>query len=182
MLLLIAMQGCSHRYIVSGRLQKQLAHGNITRAQYDSSINTFYSTNRDNFTGNVKVKKQGSYVQARPGNTVFKPDYIALKFADSSLVYASYQFDTLSNEVLARAHGTHHRYTTSEGELILEYLLTRDFHVYNILRYARISDNGDTLTFYKTQTLQLRHPKYELENERVYIYDSTLTAIPIMPE
>jgi hypothetical protein len=163
---------------VSNHAQKKLARKEISRAQYDSTMNLLYKLNKHSFKDNSRVKKVGAYVALSYNYLLGKDFYDVYKFGDSGVVFASYQFDTLSNSSMVRAGGRFDRYTANGSELIVEYLLTRDFDLHNIFKYARMSENGDTLVFYKTQNLTGKDSDHKSERKEVYIYNPNLTAIP----
>jgi len=140
-------------------------------------------TNKTNFTAHSKIKLVGSYICTEYSDYYKKNDYRTLKFTDSSIVFKSSRFyEPLNNNTLAQTEGTIYRYTTKENELVLEYLLSKDYELYNIFKYAKISTTGDTLTFYRTETLQRPNEKKMIEREEVYIYNPSLTVLPILPK
>lgn len=174
---------CSVRYRTFSKAAKKLNSGSITRENYDSLLNTFYMTNKTNFTAHSKIKLVGSYICTEYSDYYKKNDYRTLKFTDSSIVFKSSRFyEPLNNNTLAQTEGTIYRYTTKENELVLEYLLSKDYELYNIFKYAKISTTGDTLTFYRTETLQRPNEKKMIEREEVYIYNPSLTVLPILPK
>jgi hypothetical protein len=172
---------CSVRYRTFSKAAEKLINGSIKREKYDSIINTFYITTMTDFKLNSKIKLEGSYLCTEYSDYYKKNDYRILKFTDSSIVFKSYRFYEPTNNVLAKTEGTIYRYNTKENELVLEYLLSRDFELYNILKYARISKTGDSLIFYKTEVSQRPNEKKLNEKEEIYIYHSSLTALPILP-
>ena len=174
---------CSVRYMKFSKAAKRFVNGSISRETYDSLLNTFYVNNKTNFTAHSRIKLAGSYVCADYDDYYNKIDYRTLKFTDSSFVFKSSRFyEPLNNNTLARTEGTNRRYTTKGDELVLEYLLNRDYELYNIFKYAKISRTGDTLTFYRTVNLQRPHEKNTIEKEEMYIYNSSLTVLPILPK
>jgi hypothetical protein len=121
----------------------------------------------------------GSYICTEYNDYLKKNDFRTLKFTDSSIVFKSSRiYEELNNNKIAQTVGVIDRYNTSENELVLEYILFRDFEIYNIFKYAKISITGDTLTFYKTENLQRLNEKKRVEKEEVYIYNPTLTSLP----
>gem|GEM_PF-5729180 len=174
---------CSIRYRTFSKAAKKLNKGSITRENYDSLLNTFYITNKSNFTAHPKIKLVGSYVCSQYSDYYKKNDYRTLKFTDSSIVFKSSRFfEPLNNNILAQTEGTIYRYTAKESEILLEYLLSRDYELYNIYKYAKISTTGDTINFYKTETLQRLNEKKLIESEEIYIYNPSLTVLPILPK
>ena len=173
---------CSVRYRTISLAAKKLNNGSITRENYDSLLNTFYVTNKTNFTTHSKIKLVGSYICTEYSDYYKKIDYQTLKFTDSSIVFKSSRFyDSLNNNTLAQTAGVIYRYNYLGNDLVLEYLLSRDYELYNIFKYAKISTTGDTLTFYRTKNLQRPNEKRKIEREEIYIYNASLTVLPILP-
>ena len=174
---------CSARYMRYYKATRSLNKGKITREEYKSIFNSLYQINNLNFVPNSKIKLVGSYVCKEYSDFFMKDDYRTFKFTDSCIMYASYRlYDSLTNVNLAQTKGGTDRYTTSGDILKVEYLLFRDQDLFNIFRYAKISSSGDTLTFYRTETLQRPNEKKMIEREEIYIYNPTLTVLPILPQ
>jgi hypothetical protein len=173
---------CSARYMEFREALSDLNQGTITREEYSLRINKFYFLNNRNFLPNSKIKQEGSYVNVGYDQFENKKDYRTFKFTNSGVVFASYQFhEPLINSNLAKTEGVKNRYTTNGNELIIEYLLHRDYELFNIFQHAKITENGEKLTFYRTENLQRPESGKESSKEKVYIYDPTLTALPILP-
>lgn len=180
MLLIIS---CSRRYQTFSRTLKKFEKGEISRIEYDSVIQTLYTIQKDNFVMDDRIKLSGAYVAKEYNDYYNTYDYRTVQFTDSIGVIKSYRFtDPLTNSTLRKTQGVLNRYSSKDGNIILENLLSRDFELYNIYRYAEISENGDTLTFFKTKNLQRPNEKKGYEKLEVYIYDSELTARPKLPK
>lgn len=174
---------CSARYMKYYKATRSFNKGKITKQEYQSIFNSLYNINKNNFTPNSRIKYTGSYVCIGYSDYYKKNDYRTLKFSDSSIVIASYKFyDFLTNETLSQTQGGTDRYSTTNDEIKLEYLLFRDQEIYNIFKYAKISTTGDTLTFYRTETLQRPNGKKMIEREEIYIYNPSITVLPILPK
>lgn len=180
MLLVIS---CSRRYQTFSRTLNKFKTGEISRIEYDSVIQTLYTIQKDNFVMDDRIKLSGAYVAKEYSDYYNTYDYRTVQFTDSIGVIKSYRFtDPLTNSTLQQTQGVLNRYSSKDGNIILENLLSRDFELYNIYRYAEISENGDTLTFFKTENLQRPNEKKGFEKLEVYIYDSELTARPNLPK
>ncbi len=174
---------CSTRYMKYYKATRSFNKGKIKKEEYQSIFNSFYNINKNNFTPNSRIKYIGSYVCIGYSDYYNKNDYRTLKFTDSSIVIASYKFyDSLTNETLSQTQGGTDRYTTSNDIIKLEYLLFKNQEIYNIFKYAKISMSGDTLTFYRTETLQRPNEKKMIEREEIFIYNPSLTVLPILPK
>ncbi len=121
----------------------------------------------------------GAYVCKEYSDYYKNYDYKTLHFTDSSFVFKSYRIsEPLTNNTLQQTEGVLNRYSSKDDKIFIEYLLSRDYELYNIYRYAKISNNGDTLTFYKTENLQRPNEKKGFEKPEIYIYNPDLTALP----
>lgn len=183
---------CHPRYISSSIKMRQLEKGKITKEQYTASYQSWYYINSSRFVPSSKLKKEGAYVNTDYDNLQKKVRYLTMKFTDSFTVICSYQiFDTLSNEAIKKVTGVPKRYTANgEGKITFEDLLTRDFNIYNIYRFARISENGDTISFFRNSYKWENDPPIEYKKSSifaseishklsyVYIYHPELTATP----
>ncbi|SFW81499.1 hypothetical protein SAMN05661012_05084 [Chitinophaga sancti] len=114
--------------------------------------------------------------QAPPFNKI---SYNAMRFTDSSFVYYSMRiYDSISNNIVSHNVGSADRFTVEKGEIKHEYLLGRDFEIYNIFMYATISEDGDTIRFYASETYQMSNGRKEKKTVEEFIYNPTLTFIP----
>ncbi len=172
---------CSTRYLKYYKTTLRLNNGKITRAEYDSTIQTIYRLQKNSLKLDDRVKLSGSYVRKENCYSYeeCKMRYMVRKFTDSGMVFQSFWInDSLTNKIFSKSeYGTEH-WTVKDNEIIIEYLLFRDHDVYNIFKYAKISKTGDTLTFYKTENLQRPNEKKRVEKEEIYIYNPTLTSLP----
>jgi hypothetical protein len=172
---------CSLRYRTFINASNKLEKNEYTWIQYDSILNSFYTIQNSNFKLHNKLKLSGSYVCKEYDDFLKKDDYRTFKFTDSCYCFKSYRFYEIpTNNVIFQTEGVIKRHTETNDDLVIEYLLNRDYHLYNILKYAKISDNGDTLTFYKSETVQLPTKSKKPERKEIYIYDPTLTSLPII--
>ena len=126
---------------------------------------------------------KGTYIHESYSDTFKKKDFSSIKFTDSLYSIQSYLFyEAPSNEVISKTPGVKDRYTHKNGEIIIEDLTNKDYQLENIGRFAKISDNGDTLTFYKIENLRVRSFNRKPEKTEKYIYNPEITAIPILRE
>lgn len=198
----ITINGGYRLYLNSSR---QYLDGAITVEQYDSIMGEFYTIDTSKFVYDKRIKTNGCYIKADPAIDIEKKmkeiehydeerkanelkwnqarnaqRYRLLKFTDNGLVMKSGGFGALTNEAITNAYGRgrfRDRYEVVNNELRYEYLFNRHLKLYNIIKTARISDNGDTLTFYKS--VNISQPKdRKPQSKEVYIYYDTLTAIP----
>lgn len=202
----ITINGGYRLYLNSSR---QYLEGVITAEQYDSIMGKFYTIETSKFVYDTRIKTEGCYIKTDPMIDIDKEmkeiehydekkkanilqsyqanneqRYRLIKFTDNGLVMTSGGFRALTNEAITNAYGTgrfRNRYEVVDNELRYEYLFNRHRKLYNIIKTATISDNGDTLTFYKSETIgQSKDRKPQVK--QVYIYYDTLTAIPINKE
>lgn len=188
---------------------RQYSDGVISAEQYDSIMGKFYTIDTSKFVYDTRIKTEGCYIKADPEIDIDKEmkeivhydeekkanilqsyqanneqRYRLIKFTDNGLVMTSGGFGALTNEAITNAYGVGRytkRYEVVNNELRYEYLFNRHRKLYNIIKTATISDNGDTLTFYKSVTIG--QPKdRKPQSKEVYIYYDTLTAIPINRE
>jgi len=187
----------------------QYSEGVISGEQYDSIMGRFYTIDTSKFVYDERIKTNGCYIKIGPEIEIDEKmkeiehydeerkanelkwyqagnaqRYRLMKFTDNGLVMLSGGFGALTNEAITNAYGVGRyteRYEVVNNELRYEYLLHRDWTLYNIIKTASISDNGDTLTFYKSVTIG--QPKdRKPQSKEVYIYYDILTAIPINRE
>lgn len=179
MAVILLIFSCSRRYITFSRNLNKLEKGKISRTEYDSIIQTLYTIQKGNFKLDDRLKLSGAYVCKEYSDYYKNYNYKTFHFTDSSYVFKSYRFsEPLTNNTLQQTEGVLNRYTSKDGKIIIEYLLNRDYQLYNIYRYAKISNNGDTLTFYKTENLQRPTEKKGFEKIEIYIFNPNLTALP----
>ncbi len=181
LILVSILWSCSYKYRTATRAGKKFDKNEFTQAQFDSVINAIYKIQDYNFRPHSKIKLVGSYVCEEYGDYYKKSDYRTLKFTNNSKIFKSIRFYApVNNITLAKTEGVTEKYTANikNDEIIVEYLLSRDFDLYNIFQYAKISENGDTIHFYKIENLQTRNGKRGSKLDQVYIYNPTLTALP----
>jgi hypothetical protein len=180
---LIILSGCTPEYMVFRKALNDYSKNKITKLEYDRIMDSYYVINKSNFKSSPKLKLKGTYVFEKYDDWFKKQSFHSIKFADSLYSIHSYLFYELpSNEVISKTSGVKRRYTDKEGEIMIEDLTNKDFELENIGRFAKISDNGDTLTFYKFENLRERNFNRKPEKIEKYIYYPEITAIPILRE
>jgi hypothetical protein len=178
---LLILSGCSYRYTAVAKASRKLEEQDYTSAQYDSVMNTFYTIQDSNFVLCKKLKTTGSYVIKGYNHLSKKNDFRTMKFTDNSQCYSSIRFyEWPSNYIIERTEGVVKRHTFKNNKVIIEYLQYRNLSLYNIYKYGNISANGDTLTFYKSVNIQM--PRNASKIEEVYIYNPSLTSLPLLPK
>jgi hypothetical protein len=152
----------------------------ITIFEYLKIMDSFYVINKSNFKSSPKLKLKGTYIHESYSDYYKKKDFSSIKFTDSLFSIHSYLFyEEPTNEVILKTPCVKQRYTDKDGEIVIENLSGKDYQLENTGRFARISDNGDTLTFYKIEDLRIRTINRKPEKIKKYIYYPEITAIPI---
>lgn len=173
LIVLFCFGGCSPRYIRYKKAVKKLQNNEITSEQFDEKFFAFYKTRKiySSSDTTLPIKFNGSYV-----NQDTDGKFRTYKFLPDGKVTGTWKMNTYPNNISILNITTEHHYYKIEGDKIeIEYLQSRDWELYNIVKRGKI--NGDTIIFYQTENLQIPWAKRTRIND-VYVYHKNLTANP----
>lgn len=169
--LFLCITSCSPRYIKYQRAVKKLHNNEISLDEFDKQFYTFYKEkeNRSLTDSTALVKFNGAYVSQGTGG-----GYSVYKFFPNGKAFSTYKMDTYPDNIsILNVLGEQSYFRVSGNNV--EYLMSRDWNLYNIIKSATV--HNDTLTFFES-----RYAKSILSNpsdiHEMYVYDSTLTALP----
>jgi hypothetical protein len=169
---------CSRRYITFMRESRGREKGIIGFAEYQQSLDKYYIMEKKEAMSDL-LNYAACYVLRDTSFIIDRkiPTYKVIRFfPNGELVESNRIQQEINNQSIKEVGGIIKRYQVNGNELQVEYLLTRDYELYNIRRYARI--NGDAIIFYKTENLQLKTAKKVIERQELYQVSPDLTATP----
>lgn len=173
LVMLFCFGGCSPRYIKYKRAVRRVQSNEITSEQFDEKFYKFYKTRKvySSLDTTLPIKFNGSYV-----NQDTDGKFRVYKFLPDGKVTGTWKMNVYPNNISVLSITTEHHYYKIEGNSIeIEYLQSRDWKLYNIVKRGRIT--GDTIVFYQTENMQIPWSKPTKIND-VYVYDKSLTASP----
>lgn len=135
------------------RERKRVDKGEITQAQYDSTLYSMYTINDSNYrTDSTLLFYNGVYIIKEHKYESLTFRYQVLKLDKYGNAFMSFYVDTITQKNIDSIYKARHKYTVKEGQLIIEKLAhDNSFNLVNMFGQARIS--GDSLIFYKHYNL-----------------------------
>lgn len=173
LVMLFCFGGCSPRYIRYQRASKKVQNSEMTPEQFDERFYTFYKTRKvySSSDTTLPIKFNGSYV-----NQDTDGKFRVYKFLPNGKVIGTGKMEAYPNNISMLNVNTDYDYYKLNGSHIeIEYMMVRDWSLYNVVMTGEI--RNDTITFYQTKNQQI--PWKKAKNiHKVYVYDSTLTVNP----
>jgi hypothetical protein len=170
---LFSFSGCSIRYMKYKKAIRMVQNGEMMTEQFDEKFYTFYSQRKalNQADTSLPIKFNGSYV-----NQDTDGKYRAFKFSLDGSVTGTWKMNAYPTNLSVLDIATEHHYYKLEGNTIdIEYLQSRDWKLYNIVKTGKIV--GDSIVFFQAKTIQLHWAKPRIIND-VYVYDKNLTSVP----
>lgn len=173
---------CSRSYNKVTKAVARYDKGIYTRAQVDSVVARIYKIDEHNFLPCPQLKYAGAYVSKVDHGQHKKPHHHVLKFTPGCVGYRGEDIFDLSPGAFTGAWGEEMRYSMQNGELVYELLVPGFLDIFDVFSYGTVSENGDTLTFYKIKGYKRPNTVKRLKTKEVFIYNPDITAIPSIPD
>jgi hypothetical protein len=173
LIVLFFISSCSPRYIKYQRATKKVQNSEITSEQFDEKFYKFSKTKKKYSSSDttLPIKFGGSYV-----NQDTDGKYRVYKFLPEGKVISTGKMDIYPNETTFLFINSDYDYYRLDGNQIeIEYMMVRDWNLYNIIMTGDIKN--DTIVFYQTKNQQIFWKKAKRIN-KVYVYDNGLTVTP----
>lgn len=170
--ILFSFSGCSIRYMKYKKAIRMVENGEIRAEQFDEKFYTFCNQRAESNSSDtiLPIKFNGSYV-----NQDTDGKYRAYKFSLDGKVTGTWKVSTYPTNLSFLNIATEHHYYKLEGNNIeIEYLQSRDWKLYNIVKSGKIV--GDSIFFFQAKTIQIPWAKPTMIND-VYVYDKSLTSL-----
>lgn len=147
--------GCSPLYIKYKLNIKKLNNNEITQNEFDQKFYSFYDLRKNSLSSDstVSIYYSGCYV-----NQDTDGKYRIYKFSPDGKVTGSSKIEEYPNNKLLLNVKTDYDYYIINGNKIeIEYLMVRDWSLYNIVMTGKI--HNDTITFYQLENQKSLYKK-----------------------
>lgn len=178
----LATVSCNRNFSKMSGAFAKYRKGIYTWAQVDSTVDRIYKIDGNNFRPCPQLKYAGAYVSDVDHGQHKKPHHHVLKFTPGRVGYRGEDIFDLSPAAFTGNWGEEMRYSMQNGELVYELLVPGFLDVFDVFSYGTVSENGDTLTFYKIRGYKRPNTVTRLKRKEVFIYNPEITSVPSTPD